>query len=59
MRKGREGVGAEIMSLNKNCMKDGPPHALDDFNPTSLLALTSVRGLRILGLYRMYGDIKN
>ncbi len=35
------------MSQNINLMEDRQPHALVDFNPTSQMALTPVRGLSI------------
>jgi hypothetical protein len=45
--RGREEVAADFMFYNRNFVRLGQPYALVDFNPTSHLALTPVRGLRI------------
>jgi hypothetical protein len=46
-RREREEVGADFMFYNRHFVKLGQPYALVDFNPTSHLALTPVRRLRI------------
>ncbi len=34
LRRGRKGVRAGLMPLNRHFMEQGQPHALADFNPT-------------------------
>ncbi len=47
MERRREGLRADIMSLNSHFMEHGQPHAWSPFNLTLLLALTPIKWLCI------------